>query len=82
MPSLRQLRASKWSPAMLFGHVADDDLAPGAGGTPAPGSITPAQLDRTYIESTFGSGAAGILRRIVRLWVQDGDLFSEASDEF
>lgn len=83
MPSLRPLRAIKWSPALLFGHTAADDLAPGAGGgPPAPGSITPAQLDRPYVESTFGAGAGGILRRIIRMWVQDDKVFGESEDEF
>ncbi len=52
---------------------------------PADGSITPEKLDRSYIESSFGEEAEGespgILRRILRIWVQNGKVYGESDDE-
>lgn len=81
MPSERRLRAAKWSPALLFGKVTAEDLDADAIEVP-DGSITPAKLDREYVENSFGAVASGVLRKIRRLWIQDGDLFAEATDEF
>lgn len=74
MPSLRRLWAGKWSPAILFGFIRGDDIAAGA--------IEHAHMQDDYIESEFGAGAGGVLRKILRIWVQDERLFSEETDEF
>lgn len=74
MPSLRRLLAKKWSPALLFGRVSGDEIG--------PGEIEHEHMAVDYVENTFGAGAGGVLRQIQRIWVQDGDLFSEATDEF
>lgn len=66
--------ASKFSPATLYGRTMADDLVDGI--------VQPKHFDRFYVESTFGVGASGILRQIQRLWVQDGKLFSEETDNF
>lgn len=69
MASLKSLPARKWSPALLYGYV-DVDV----------------DVNVDVIRAEFGAAAEGqppgLLRRILRLWVQDGDLFSEATDEF
>lgn len=78
MSRLRRLLAKKWSPALLFGRSEADEVA--------DGSITPAKLDRPYIESSFGAAAEGqplgILRKVIRIWVQDGKVYNESTDEF
>ncbi len=74
MPSLRRLLASKWSPALRWGYIGSRDIG--------PGEIEHEHMEVDYVEAAFGTGAAGALRQIQRLWVQDGDLFAEATDEF
>ena len=74
MPSGRQHCVSKFHPAFIFGAVCEDDIAPLA--------VVPGHLDRGYVENTFGVGAAGVLRQIQRIWVADGRLFSEETDNF
>ncbi len=74
MPSLRSLSATKWSPALLWGHIRGDTIA--------AETIEHAHMQDDYIENTFGTGASGVLRKIQRIWIQDGELFSEATDEF
>ncbi len=72
----RRLLPRKWSPAYLYGRA--DEVV--------DGSITPDKLDRSYVESSFGAAAEGqppsILRKLIRLWVQDGKVYSESNDEF
>jgi hypothetical protein len=72
--SFRRLRAIKWSPALLWGYIAGEDIQ--------AAEVEPVHLDRGYVENTFGSGAIGTLRQLVRLWVQDGNLFGESTDDF
>lgn len=74
MPNLRRLLARKWMPALLYGSVGEEDLGSGA--------VRPEHLDRPYIESTIGSESEGVTRKILRLWVQDGRVFGESTDEF
>lgn len=74
MPSNRRLPAIKWSPSLVFGHVSGDEIA--------PATIEHGHMERDYVESEFGAGAAGVLRKVLRLWVADGRLFSEETDEF
>jgi len=74
MPSLRPLPAIKWSPALLWGHIRGVDIA--------ASTIEHANMEFDYIENTFGAGAGGVLRQIQRLWIQDGRLFSEETDDF
>ncbi len=90
----RRLSIRKFMPGFLFGgRIEAEDLADelvesieAGGGTPADGSITPDKLDRSYVEATFGADAEGeppgVLRKILRIWVQDGKLFGESDDEF
>lgn len=86
MPSLRRLLAKKWSPALLFGKICPDDVEGNPDGEVADGSITPEKLDRPYVEATFGAEAEGkppgIIRKLIRLWVQDDKLLGESDDEF
>lgn len=74
MPSLRKLAALKWSPALIWGHITGDDIA--------AETIEHEHMQADYVENTFGTGATGVLRKIQRVWIQDGALFSEATDEF
>ncbi len=86
----RNLSIRKYLPGFLFGaKIHQEDLGDGVlggGGVPADGSITPDKLDRSYIEATFGEDAEGqspgVIRKILRMWVQDGKLFGESDDEF
>ena len=95
MPNLRRLLARKFIPGLLSGKIDAADLADGvteeiaANITPravADGSITPDKLDRPYIEASFGVDAEGqplsVLRKIIRLWVQDDKVYGESDDEF
>lgn len=74
MPSLRRLRALKWSPALLFGHIDGDDIT--------AETIEHEHMERDYVESEFGTGAGGVLRKILRIWKQDGALYEESTDTF
>ncbi len=74
MPNLRRLLARKWVPALLYGRIGGDDLG--------VASVEPGHLDRPYIEATMGSESSGVKQQIVRLWVQDGKVFGESTDEF
>lgn len=73
MPSLRRLWAKKWSPALLFGFIEGDDIG--------PAEIEHEHMAQDYVESEFGVGG-GALRKVLRIWVADGRLFSEETDEF
>ncbi len=82
----RHLSVKKYLPAFLQAQVQTDDIADDAEAQPAEGSVTPDKMDRQYIEAGFGEAAEGeppgILRRIVRMWVQDGQIYGESDDEF
>lgn len=71
MPDLprRRLAAKKFSPALVFGHISVDE-----------------DLDADVVKAEFGAGSEGqplsLLRKVLRIWVQDGDLFAETTDEF
>ncbi len=74
MPNIRRLLARKWMPALLYGRIDGDDLG--------AASLQPEHLDRPYIEATFGTEADGVFRQVKRLWIQDGRVFGESTDEF
>ncbi len=91
----RALSIRKFVPGFLFGgRISPDDLSEAVvdsinannGGVPDDGSITPAKLDRPYVEATPGADAEGqppgVVRQIKRIWIQDGKLFGESDDEF
>lgn len=86
MPDPRRLLGRKWSPALLFGKVDAQDVVGSLDVEVDDGSITPTKLDRSYVEATFGAEAEGqptsILRKLIRLWVQDDKIYGESSDEF
>ena len=84
------LLSGKIDAADLADNVTEDiaseiaeNTTPGA---VADGSITPDKLDRSYIEASFGADAedqpSGILRKIIRLWMQDDKVYGESDDEF
>lgn len=86
----RNLSIRKFIPGFLFGGRVDtqdlgDDVETG-GGVPDDGSVTPAKLDRPYVEATFGAEAQGqppgVIRKIIRMWAQDDKLLGESDDEF
>ena len=74
MPNLRRLMARKWMPALLYGRIAGDDIG--------AESLEPGHFDRPYIEAEFGDESSGVLQKILRLWIQDGRVFGESTDEF
>lgn len=90
----KELSIRKYIPGFLGGAKCDRqtlsqdvvDHLDTDGGVPADGSITPDKLDRPYIEATFGEEAEGeppgVLRQILRIWIQDDKLFGESDDEF
>lgn len=83
----RHLSIRKFVPGFLIGKVQDEDLGDVTiEGTVADGAITPDKLDRSYVESSFGVDAEGqppgVIRKIFRIWIQDGKLYGESNDEF
>ena len=85
----KALSLAKWIPAWRRKGVQQEDLADDivtGGGVPADGSITPAKLDRQYVESSYGAAAVGqpasVLGKIKRLWFQHNKVYGEAEDEF
>lgn len=90
----RNLSIRKFLPGFLYGgRCAEEDLSKevvdsikAGGGVPDDGSITPDKLDRSYVESSFGEDAdgqpPGVIRKIIRMWVQNDKVYGESDDEF
>ena len=86
----RNLSIRKFIPGFLFGgRVQNEDLGDDVSigdGELDDGSVTPDKLDRSYIEASFGDDAQGqppgVLRKVIRMWVQDNKVFGESDDEF
>lgn len=87
---VRNLSIRKFIPGFLFGgRVQKEDLGEDVSigdGAIADGSVTPDKLDRSYIEASFGTDAQGqppgVLRKVIRMWVQNDKVFGESDDEF